>query len=85
MYPVCTHFARPFKLKDTEVCELVRVALAPGRRYPTSKWSSYPSEAAVSCGVIHCASTRLFRAAETACASRAASARTARLPHPVRR
>ena len=31
------HIARPFKLKDTEVCELVRVALAPGRRYPTSK------------------------------------------------
>lgn len=31
------HIARPFNLKDTEVCELVRVALAPGRRYPTSK------------------------------------------------
>ena len=31
------HIARPFKLRDTEVCELVRVALAPGRRYPTSK------------------------------------------------
>ena len=31
------HIARPFRLKDTQVCELVRVALAPGRRYPTSK------------------------------------------------
>lgn len=31
------HIARPFKLRDTEVCELVRVALAPGRKYPTSK------------------------------------------------
>jgi hypothetical protein len=25
------HIARPFGLKDQEVCELVRVALAPGR------------------------------------------------------
>ena len=31
------HIARPFKLKDTEVCELVRVALAPGREHPTSR------------------------------------------------
>ncbi len=31
------HIARPFNLKDTQVCELVRVALAPGRKYPTSK------------------------------------------------
>ena len=31
------HIARPFKLKDTQVCELVRVALASGRKYPTSK------------------------------------------------
>ena len=31
------HIARPFKLRDTEVCELVRVALGPGRRYLTSK------------------------------------------------
>ncbi len=33
------HIARPFKLKDTQVCELVRVALAPAstRKYPTSK------------------------------------------------
>lgn len=31
------HIARPFNLKDTEVCELVRVALAPGRKNPTSK------------------------------------------------
>jgi hypothetical protein len=31
------HLARPFGLKPTEVCELVRVALAPGRRHPTSK------------------------------------------------
>jgi hypothetical protein len=31
------HLARPFSLADTEVCELVRVALAPGRRYPTSQ------------------------------------------------
>lgn len=31
------HIARPFGLKDTEVAELVRVALAPGREHPTSK------------------------------------------------
>lgn len=31
------HIARPFGLADTEVCELVRVALAPGRRQPTSQ------------------------------------------------
>jgi hypothetical protein len=31
------HLARPFGLKSTEVCELVRVALAPGRKHPTSK------------------------------------------------
>ena len=31
------HIARPFGLQATQVCELVRVALAPGRRYPTSK------------------------------------------------
>ncbi len=33
------HIARPFKLKDTQVCELVRVALAPAstRNHPTSK------------------------------------------------
>ena len=33
------HIARPFKLRDTEVCELVRVALAPAsvRDHPTSK------------------------------------------------
>lgn len=31
------HLARPFGLQDTEVCELVRVALAPGRRHPTSQ------------------------------------------------
>lgn len=31
------HISRPFGLKPTEACELVRVALAPGRRYPTSK------------------------------------------------
>lgn len=31
------HLARPFGLKDTEACELVRVALAPGRAHPTSK------------------------------------------------
>ncbi len=33
------HIARPFQLKDTEVCELVRVALAPAstRKHPTSK------------------------------------------------
>ena len=31
------HLARPFGLESTEACELVRVALAPGRRHPTSK------------------------------------------------
>jgi hypothetical protein len=31
------HIARPFGLEDHQVCELVRVALAPGRKYPTSK------------------------------------------------
>ena len=31
------HLARPFGLEDQEVCELVRVALAPGREHPTSK------------------------------------------------
>lgn len=31
------HLARPFGLESTQVCELVRVALAPGRRHPTSK------------------------------------------------
>ena len=31
------HLARPFGLETTEVCELVRVALAPGRHHPTSK------------------------------------------------
>lgn len=31
------HIARPFGLSDTEACELVRVALAPGRRHPTSQ------------------------------------------------
>ena len=31
------HIARPFGLQGTEVCELVRMALAPGRTYPTSK------------------------------------------------
>lgn len=31
------HLARPFGLKDTEVAELVRVALAPGREHPTSR------------------------------------------------
>lgn len=31
------HLSRPFGVKVTEACELVRVALAPGRRYPTSK------------------------------------------------
>lgn len=30
--------ARPFALKDCEVCELVRVALAPGRMHPTSQY-----------------------------------------------
>jgi hypothetical protein len=31
------HLASPFGLQSTEVCELVRVALAPGRRHPTSQ------------------------------------------------
>jgi hypothetical protein len=31
------HIARPFGLTDTEACELVRVALAPGREHPTSQ------------------------------------------------
>ena len=31
------HLARPFGLKPTEACELVRVALASGRQHPTSK------------------------------------------------
>ena len=31
------HLASPFGLESTEVCELVRVALAPGRRHPTSQ------------------------------------------------
>lgn len=31
------HLARPWGLKDTQVCELVRVALAPRRHHPTSK------------------------------------------------
>ena len=31
------HLARPFGLKPTQVCELVRVALAPGRYWPTSR------------------------------------------------
>ena len=31
------HLSRPFGLEDTEVCELVRVALAPGRNHPTSQ------------------------------------------------
>ena len=31
------HLARPFGLQATEVCELVRVALAPGREHPTSQ------------------------------------------------
>ena len=31
------HIARPFGLEVTQVCELVRVALAPGRQHPTSK------------------------------------------------
>jgi hypothetical protein len=31
------HLSRPFGLEGTQVCELVRVALAPGRRHPTSK------------------------------------------------
>lgn len=31
------HLARPFGLEATECCELVRVALAPGRSQPTSR------------------------------------------------
>ena len=31
------HIASPFGLESTEVCELVRVALGPGRQHPTSK------------------------------------------------
>ncbi len=31
------HLARPFGLESTGACELVRVALAPGRKHPTSK------------------------------------------------
>lgn len=31
------HLARPFGLEVTQACELVRVALAPARRFPTSK------------------------------------------------
>lgn len=31
------HLCRPFGLAPTETCELVRVALAPGRKHPTSK------------------------------------------------
>ena len=31
------HIGSPFGLVHTEVCELVRVALAPGREHPTSK------------------------------------------------
>ena len=31
------HLASPFGLETTEACELVRVALASGRRHPTSK------------------------------------------------
>ena len=31
------HIARPFGLEDQQVCELVRVALSPGRKHPTSK------------------------------------------------
>ena len=31
------HIARPFGLEDTAVCELVRVALGPGRQHPTSQ------------------------------------------------
>ena len=35
------HLARPFGLKPTEACELVRVALAPGREHPTSRCLGY--------------------------------------------
>ena len=31
------HLASHFDLQDTEVCELVRVALAPGRQHPASQ------------------------------------------------
>ncbi len=31
------HLSRPFGLKPTEACELVRVALASGRQHPTSR------------------------------------------------
>lgn len=31
------HLSKPFGLKHTEACDLVRVALVPGRIYPTSK------------------------------------------------
>ena len=31
------HLARPFGLKSIEACELVRVALSPNRRHPTSQ------------------------------------------------
>ncbi len=31
------HLARPFGLQPVQACELVRVALAPGRRHPTSR------------------------------------------------
>lgn len=31
------HLSRPFGLEKTEACELTRVALAPGRRFPTSR------------------------------------------------
>ena len=31
------NLSRPFHLKSIEACELVRVALAPGRHHPTSK------------------------------------------------
>ena len=35
------HLARPFGLRSTEACELVRVALAPGRHHPTSRALAY--------------------------------------------
>jgi len=31
------HLSRPFGLEPTQACELVRVALAPGRQHPTSR------------------------------------------------
>lgn len=31
------HLSRPFGLKPTQACELVRVALAPARKHPTSR------------------------------------------------